>query len=139
MLTKHRSTLLTGFPLFITLIAIPQRYQIVDGLSPSEASIKMMPLLFASAFGSTFAGLCNRTKNMTFYTLLGASCLMVIGCGLLSVLPTTTKVQAALYGYQVVFGTGLGMTFSTVTIIATMESKFGDYGAQNFRCYRKRD
>ena len=65
---------------------------------------------------------------MTFYTLLGSSCLMLIGCALLSTLAVATEVQAALYGYQVVLGVGLGMTFSTATIIATMESKFSDYG-----------
>ncbi|MCJ1298809.1 hypothetical protein MMC08_001599 [Hypocenomyce scalaris] len=121
------SVLLTGFPLFLTIIDLPQRYQIVDDKSSTSAGIRLMPLLFSSAFGSTFGGLCNRRKNTTFYTLTAASCLMLIGCGLLSTAPVNTSIEPSLYGFQVVFGVGLGMTFSTATIIATMESKYADY------------
>ena len=88
-----------------------------------------MPLLFASAIGSTFGGICSSKKNNTFYTLIGASALMVVGCGLLSTAGDNFSYtpEVALYGYQMVFGWGLGMTFTTVTIIASTESKFQDY------------
>ena len=135
MLMVRRSVLLTGFPLFLTIIDLPQRYQIVDDKSSTSAGIRLMPLLFSSAFGSTFGGLCNRRKNTTFYTLTAASCLMLIGCGLLSTAPVNTSIEPSLYGFQVVFGVGLGMTFSTATIIATMESKYADYGMFTLHAY----
>jgi hypothetical protein len=53
---------------------------------------------------------------------------MVIGCGLLSTAPDTLSIEPALYGFQVIFGLGIGMTFTVVTIIASTESKFVDYG-----------
>lgn len=54
---------------------------------------------------------------------------MVVGCGLLSTASDSFSYtpETALYGYQVIFGWGLGMTFTTVTIIASTESKFLDY------------
>ena len=87
-----------------------------------------MPLLFASAFGSTVGGLASRRKNRTFSTLMIASSLILIGCGLLSTVSDGFDIEPGLYGFQVVFGVGLGMTFTTVTIIASTESKFTDYG-----------
>jgi len=121
------SALLTGFPLFLVIIALPERYQIVNGTSASAAGIRLMPFLFASAFGSTAGGLANSRKNLTFQSLTLASCLMVIGCGLLSTAPDTLSIEPALYGFQVIFGLGIGMTFTVVTIIASTESKFVDY------------
>ncbi|MCJ1403370.1 polyketide synthase [Xylographa trunciseda] len=121
------STLFTGFPLFLTIIAIPERYQIVNGDDATSAGVRMMPLLFASAFGSTVGGLFSSRKNRTFVTLLAASCLMVVGCALLSTASDGLEIETALYGFQVVFGLGLGTTFTTVTIIASTESKFADY------------
>ncbi|MCJ1318879.1 hypothetical protein MMC15_004211 [Xylographa vitiligo] len=121
------STLFTGFPLFLTIIALPERYQIVNGDGATSAGVRMMPLLFASAFGSTVGGLCSSRKNRTFVTLLVASCLMVVGCALLSTASDGLEIEPALYGFQVIFGLGLGTTFTTVTIIASTESKFADY------------
>ena len=128
MLIISRSALFTGFPLFLTIIAIPERFQIVNAQSATNAGVRLMPLLFSSAFGSTFGGLLSRRKNRTFFTLMLASSLMLVGCGLLSTTSDGFDLQPALYGYQVVFGLGLGMTFTTVTIVASTESKFSDYG-----------
>jgi len=113
--------------LFLTIIALPERYQIVNGDDATSAGVRMMPLLFASAFGSTVGGLCSSRKNRTFVTLLVASCLMVVGCALLSTASDGLDIEPALYGFQVLFGLGLGTTFTTVTIIASTESKFADY------------
>lgn len=132
VLTICRSALFTGFPLFLTIIAIPERYQIVNDQTSTDAGVRLMPLLFASAFGSTVGGLFSRRKNRTFLTLMVASCLMVVGCGLLSTASDGFDIEPAMYGFQVVFGLGLGMTFTTVTIIASTESKFTDYGT--FHC-----
>ena len=106
---------------------IPERYQIVNDASPTTAGIRLMPLLFASAFGSTVGGILSSRKNRTFITLTIASCLMVVGCALLSTAADTLYVEPALYGFQFIFGLGIGITFTTVTIIASTESKFADY------------
>ena len=86
-----------------------------------------MPLLFSSALGSTIGGFLSSKRNRTFFTLTFASCLMVLGCGLLSTASDGLAIENSIYGYQVIFGFGLGMTFTTVTIIASTESKFADY------------
>ncbi|KAL6715374.1 hypothetical protein ACLMJK_007640 [Lecanora helva] len=127
ILTGFLVALLTGFPLFLTLIQIPERFQIVNRTSTIGAGVRLMPLLFASAFGSSIAGFCSSRENNTFWTLLAASSLMLIGSGLLSSLSTSFNISAANYGYQVIFGLGIGMTFSTVIILVSLEAEFKDY------------
>lgn len=45
--------LLTGFPYFIAIINLPQRFQIVNGDSPIMAGVHLMPLLCAMALGGS--------------------------------------------------------------------------------------
>ena len=124
----HRIALLTGFPLFLTIIQLPERFQIVDDTSPIGAGVRLMPLLFASAFGSSVAGFISSRKNNTFYTLVAASSLVLLGCGLLSTTSDAFSVGSAIYGYQVIFGLGIGMTFSTVIMLVSLEVGFKDFG-----------
>ena len=53
---------------------------------------------------------------------------MLIGCGLMSSVSGSASVQPSIYGYQVIFGLGIGMTFSTVIILVSLEVEFRDFG-----------
>jgi hypothetical protein len=46
-----RTAGLAGFPYFIAVINLPQRFQLVNGLSPVGAGLRLMPLLSFFAFG----------------------------------------------------------------------------------------
>ena len=87
-----------------------------------------MPLLFASAAGSTIASLASCKMNNTFFTLMFASSCLLIGSGLLSTASTGYELSKAVYGYQVIFGLGIGMTFSTSVIVTTIEAPLQYYG-----------
>ena len=52
---------------------------------------------------------------------------MLVGCGLFSSLSDNPTISSAIYGYQVIFGLGIGMTFSTVIILVSLEADFKDY------------
>ena len=88
----------------------------------------MIPLLCASAVGSTGNGLMCARKNLSFYSLLGANCLLLLGSGLLSSVPHGENIDPAIYGYQVIFGLGVGGTLSATTITAGINSNFEHYG-----------
>ena len=120
-------TVLTGFPLFLAIVAIPERYQIVDKTSSLNAGLRLMPFLVASALGSTLNGVISVKRNLNFYGLLTASCLMILGSGLMSSVSDNSGQDVKLYGYQVLFGFGLGATLSGTAIEAAINSNFEDY------------
>ena len=87
-----------------------------------------MPMLFASALGSTVASWASSKKNNTFFTLILASSLLLLGSGLLSTTSTGPHLDSAIYGYQAIFGLGIGMTFATSVIVTTIEAPLQYYG-----------
>lgn len=48
---EARTIFLTGFPYFIAIINLPQRFQIVNGKSPIQAGVRLLPLLCSMALG----------------------------------------------------------------------------------------
>ncbi|GAM86226.1 hypothetical protein ANO11243_042380 [Dothideomycetidae sp. 11243] len=54
---------------------------------------------------------------------------MMVGCGLLSTLSSSQSVQSKEYGYQFVLGFGVGLTFSTISLMTSVESNPGEHAA----------
>jgi hypothetical protein len=132
-LIKHRiymaiviATLLTGFPYFMIIYALPLRLQVVNGKTPLVAGVSLLPMLGAVAVGSTIGGGVNSKKNNIFPVLITASCLMVLGTGLMSTLTNSTRVESKSYGFQVLMGMAFGLTVSTVSIGTGLEANLKD-------------
>ena len=119
---------MTGYIYTSTIVNIPIRGQIVNILSAVQASVRLIPLLGASAVGSFVAGAASLRKNNTFWTLNVACCFIMLGSGLLSTLDVTVYTQAKQYGYEALLGFGIGLTFSTTTIIAGLNTQFIHHG-----------
>ncbi|PHH77778.1 hypothetical protein CDD80_202 [Ophiocordyceps camponoti-rufipedis] len=113
-------TLLTGFPYISLCIIIPERFQIVNGEKALMAGIRILPLLGACAVGSFLGGALSSKRNNTSYTLVGASCLQLLGVGLMTTMNGLQASSAAQYGYQAIFGLGVGLSFSAATIMTNM-------------------
>ena len=124
----YRITLLTGFHLFLVIVQLPEHFQIVNGATAISSGVRLMPMLFASAFGSTAASWASSKKNNTFFTIILASSCLLLGSGLLSTTSTGYHLNSAVYGYQVIFGLGIGMTFATSVIVTTIEAPLQYYG-----------
>ena len=58
-------------------------------------------------------------RNNTSYTLIGASSLQLLGCGLM-MLGSATSNGASQYGFQVIFGLGVGLSLSAATIMTNI-------------------
>ena len=109
------------------------------------ACVHLLPLLTSMAFGKTLSasitslwtnsaigsfvgGAASSKKNNTAPTLIIAACLILLGCGLLSTLGGGREFYKPTYGYQVILGLGVGLTFSSVTALTNINSKSEHFG-----------
>ncbi|KAE9375004.1 major facilitator superfamily transporter [Stipitochalara longipes BDJ] len=133
---KHRamsisivSTVLTGYVYFTAIFTIPIRYQVVDLNSPVRAGVRLLPLVASTAFGTLASGVVatrRPKKNISFWTMSIATALMSIGTGLLSDLPSDGARTKSQYGWEVILGLGVGMSFSTATFATMIEAELLD-------------
>lgn len=109
------------------LINLPQRFQAVDGASPFQAGIHLLPLLLASPVATAVAGqLAGKLKIPPFYLLLFGASMQLLGIGLASSIPFTSG--AAMYGYEVIMGFGFGMGLVSLLIFTPMVVDRADMG-----------
>ncbi|KAI1336045.1 major facilitator superfamily transporter [Xylariaceae sp. FL0016] len=121
------NTMLLGFPYIMTIYAFPLRLQVVNKKDPLMAGLLLLPMLGLSAIGSAVAGALNGKKDRSFETLLVATSLMVIGCGLSTTLSGSIELEAKALGFLVFIGLGFGMTVSTTTMITSIQSSLRDH------------
>lgn len=115
-----RVTLLTGFPYIALSIVIPERFQIVNGESVLMAGVHILPLLGTCAIGSFLGGAISSKRNNTSFTLVLASCLQLLGVGLMILVSSTDSSPESNYGFQAIFGLGTGLSFSAATIMTNI-------------------
>lgn len=108
------------------IIILPERFQIVNGDDSLMAGIHLLPQLGACAFGSFLAGAISSKRNNTSITLIISSCLQLIGLGLLSTLSSVSTAIEAQYGYQTIFGLGIGLSFASATILTSVRANQTD-------------
>lgn len=108
---------LIGIPFTTTLIQIPQRLQVVNGLSSLEAGVHMLPYIIFVPVGtitaSVFAGALN-IKPVPG-ALLGAL-LQLIGVVCFATWPAPDDFQgkfpATEYAFQIILGLGNGLSYT---------------------------
>ncbi|KAI1466940.1 major facilitator superfamily domain-containing protein [Daldinia caldariorum] len=122
------NTLFLGFPYMLVIYAFPLRLQVVNGKSSLIAGVMLLPMLGLSAVGSLLAGAINGKKDRIFETMFVATCLVVLGCGLLSTLSSSPELEQKALGFLVFVGLGFGMVVSTATMVATFHSSIRDHG-----------
>ncbi|KAL7621663.1 hypothetical protein AAE478_008990 [Parahypoxylon ruwenzoriense] len=115
---------LAGFPFLVTVVFLPQRFQLVNGLSPVDAGVRMLPLLLLSASGAGLGGIISKKHNISWYVLTSSLGLQLIGLGLMTTLPTNSnEIPVKQYGFQAILGLGFGLTLSCLVIVAQTEVK----------------
>ncbi|KAM5354341.1 hypothetical protein ACJ41O_000990 [Fusarium nematophilum] len=124
--TAAFNTLFIGFPYLMLIYAIPIRIQVVSGKSSLVGGVMLLPMLGTSALGSIICGKVNSVKNYTFETLLVGSCLMTLGCGLLSTLAHAPD-DSKLLGFITFCGLGFGLTVASSTMLSVIEAPIRDF------------
>ncbi len=108
-------SLIVGFALFGSVTFLPLYFQTVDGASPSQAGIRLIPLMGGVLIMSIVSGqVISRTGRYRAFPIAGTA-LMTIGLVLLSRLGVGTSAgSAALYLF--VLGIGLGSVMQVLVL-----------------------
>lgn len=111
--------LLMGMPFYVIFVQLPQRFQSVNFTSAERAGILLLPATCLTPLGAMLSSLVAKKIPIEF-VLTGSACVVCIGIGLLSSLPTDSKIWAGTYGYEIICGISLGLASPTYyMLIAT--------------------
>ncbi|KAK1755992.1 NADP-dependent 3-hydroxy acid dehydrogenase [Echria macrotheca] len=116
------NTVLLGFPYLLSVYVFPIRFQIVNGKTPLQAGVLLLPMLGATALGSTIGGVLNGRQNRLAETLGAAAILMLIGCALETTAGYGAAIEAKVLGFEALIGFGFGLSAAASTMVANVES-----------------
>ncbi|KAK0386274.1 hypothetical protein NLU13_6111 [Sarocladium strictum] len=112
---------LAGFPFLVLIVFLPQRFQLMYGLSAMDAGVR--PCCFRQREPDLVASCREPATSAATYSS-DPLCLQLIGLGLMTTLSTTSReFSPAIFGFQVILGLGFGLTLSCVVIVAQTEVK----------------
>ncbi|KAI3323564.1 major facilitator superfamily transporter [Xylariaceae sp. AK1471] len=121
------NTMFLGFPYILIVYAFPLRCQVVNGKEPLVAGVMLLPMLGASAIGSVISGKVNGKNDRSCETLLIATSFVTLGCGLLTTVPSSVGLEPKTLGFLVFVGLGFGLSVSTTTMLAALQSSIRDH------------
>jgi len=120
-------TMFMGFPFIMVVYAFPLRLQVVNGQTPLLAGVMLLPMLAGVSIGSFVGGAVSRTRNRISETLIVATSLMLLGVGLESTLSGSYDIEAKALGFLPLIGLGFGLSASSSTVLASIESPIADH------------
>jgi hypothetical protein len=113
----------------ISVYQLPQRFQLVNGLSGLDAGVRLIPFTLASPIGTGFAAtISGRFKIPPIWIILTGAGLQVIGFALLGTLPITTNLTPSTYGFEIIAGFGCGMNLALLFTIVPQVTEKRDRG-----------
>ncbi|HET6173780.1 MAG TPA: MFS transporter [Gaiellales bacterium] len=119
--------LIVGFALFGSVTYLPLFLQVVNGVSPTESGLQLLPLIVGLLLTSIGSGqIISRTGRYKVFPILGTA-IMVIGLYLLSLMNATTSVVTASL-YMFVLGLGLGMVMQVLVLAVQNAVPYSDLG-----------
>lgn len=118
---------LSGYSYLAIIITLPERFQIVNGDDALKAGVHLLPMLGATSVGSILGGALSKRKNNTSRTLVAAACFQVLGLGLLTTFDAPSSPLLPQFIYQSIFGLGVGLTFSSATILTKIQAAGRDH------------
>ncbi|KAI0146368.1 putative multidrug resistance protein fnx1 [Xylariaceae sp. FL1272] len=108
---------LQGGPLTVTNLQIPQRFQLVNGLSSLNAGIRFIPFGVALSAGTILsANAAKRFKIPAVYCVLCGALTQILGFSLLGTSGFSDNIPGRLYAYLVIAGLGCGVSFQILIL-----------------------
>ena len=121
------ATFLISFGFFGAVVFLPQWFQFVKGVSPTESGLQTLALLAGVIISSIVAGqLVSRTGRYKVIVLSGLAT-MAVGLFLMSNLRADTELPV-LWAWMFITGLGIGPTLSVFTIIVQNAVPFQKLG-----------
>ncbi|KAI1131292.1 major facilitator superfamily transporter [Nemania abortiva] len=121
------NTMFLGFPYILIVYAFPLRCQVVNGKDALVAGVMLLPMLGSSAIGSAVSGRVNGKEDRSCETLVVATSFVALGCGLLTTISGSVGLEPKALGFLVFVGLGFGLSVTTTTILASLQSSIRDY------------
>ncbi|KAL2050628.1 hypothetical protein ABVK25_009136 [Lepraria finkii] len=110
---------------FSLVYNLPIYFQAIDNASPTSSGIRNLPLVLSTGLGSMLAGqVIGKIGYFQPFLILG-SILATVGAGLIYSLDIGSSVGRYI-GYQIIFGTGLGIAIQVPVIAAQALSDISD-------------
>ena len=104
-----------GAALFGSLIYVSLYFQIVNGLTPTQAGLRLIPMTLGMILTSVVAGrLISKTGRYKVFPILGMGC-MTIALALLGMLTTSTAAWQLAF-YLFIMGIGMGQVMQVMTM-----------------------
>ncbi|KAI0418235.1 putative multidrug resistance protein fnx1 [Xylaria grammica] len=112
--------LFLGGPIVVSLFQLPEKFQLVYGLSGLDAGVRLIPFSLAVPFGTGIgSGVASKLKIPAIFIIMAGSVLQVIGFTLLGTLPDTLTIPARMYSFEILAGFGCGMSFTPLFLVIT--------------------
>lgn len=109
---------LIGAPMTIASIQLPQRYQLVNELSPLDAGVKFLAYGVPFPYGVVISSVLAGRFRVPFVYIIGlGTAIQIIGFALLSTTPDTVSPWPGQYGYSFIAGLGVGITGGLYTFL----------------------
>lgn len=109
--------MLSGFSYYLNIVALPLKFQIVNIKTASGAGVTLLPLLCACGVGSFAGAAISSRRNFLAQTFWAGSSLILLGSGLMSTLGDSVTVENKCYGFMVILGLGVGLIFSSTSVL----------------------
>ena len=121
------STFLVSFGFFGAIIFLPQWFQFVKGVSPTDSGLQSLALLAGLIISSIAAGQIVARTGKYKAVILGGLAVMAIGLFLMSGLRANTDLPI-LWLWMFITGLGIGPTLSVFTIVVQNAVPFAKLG-----------
>ncbi|KAL2871601.1 major facilitator superfamily domain-containing protein [Aspergillus lucknowensis] len=106
-----------GVPFTMLVIALPQRFQTVNSLSALDAGVRLLPYAMLAPVGSLVSNIIFMRRRVPILLLIAGATFQVLGLALLVAEPVRESLPARLYGFEILAGFGVGITFGTLVTI----------------------
>lgn len=99
------------------VISLPQRFQAVNSLTAMDAGVRLLPYAMLAPVGSLVSNIIFMRRPMPMLLLVAGASFQILGLALLVSEPVQEQIPAQLYGYEILAGFGVGITFGTLVTI----------------------
>ncbi|MFI6983843.1 MFS transporter [Embleya sp. NPDC050154] len=118
---------IVGFAMMGGLSFLPLFMQVVNGATPTESGLRLVPMMGGLLITSIVSGqLISRTGRYKIYPILGTA-VMAVGMFLMSRMDEFTTTAASSL-YMLVFGVGLGLVMQVIVLAVQNSVPYSDLG-----------
>ncbi len=121
------STFFASFAFFGAVVFLPRWFQVVEGFSPTDSGLAILPLVVGLIASSIASGIAVSRTGRYKWLLVGSIALMGFATLLMTQLTKDTPVPV-VWLWMLLAGLGVGPTFSVFTIVIQNAVPFHELG-----------